>query len=246
MFSIFGGSQEQKVKNQVSDKEMSELTHAKAFYDSVGQSQAIIEFNPDGTILFANDNFLAAMGYRLSEIQGKHHRMFCESNYAKSAEYQQFWRDLANGKFHQGQCNRVKANGDPVWLEASYNPIADKYGKVQSVIKIARDITAVYEKNNEAEEILKALHHSSAVIEFDTTGKILTANENFISATGYSLNQIVGKHHRMFCTSDHSASSEYQHFWNRLARGEAFSGLYERVNSKGRAGSNFWLLIASH
>ncbi len=108
---------------------------------AIGKSQAVIEFNLDGTIITANENFLQAMGYLLSEIQGKHHRMFVEPAMRDSAEYREFWADLNRGQYQAGEYKRIGNGGKEIWIQASYNPILDLNGKPFKVVKYATDVT---------------------------------------------------------------------------------------------------------
>jgi len=110
--------------------------------DAIGRSQATIEFNLDGTIIRANDNFLGAVGYTLEEIQGQHHRMFVEPTYAQSAEYTQFWEKLNRGEFASAEFKRIGKGGKEIWIQASYNPICDLNGKPFKIVKYASDITS--------------------------------------------------------------------------------------------------------
>ena len=108
---------------------------------AIGRSQAVIEFNMDGTIITANDNFLNVMGYTLAEVQGKHHSMFVEPEYKESAEYKQFWEKLNRGEFQAAQYKRMGKGGKEVWIEASYNPIFDLNGRLCKVVKFATDLS---------------------------------------------------------------------------------------------------------
>lgn len=202
--------------------------------EAFGRSQAMISFKPDGTILDANENFCSAIGYRREEIVGKHHRMFVRPEEASSNEYRAFWERLAAGHFDQRQYRRVTKSGADIWIEASYNPVVRR-GKVIKVVKIATDITAVKVANLESNGKLTALSRAQAVIEFTPDGRILTANQNFLDALGYSLEEIVGKHHRIFCEKDYATSADYAAFWPRLAAGEFFSDEFKRLTKDGSA-----------
>ena len=166
--------------------------------DAIMRSQAVISFTTDGEILSANDNFLSAMGYSESEVVGKHHRIFVDSDYAQSEEYQQFWKKLKSGDVHSGEFCRINKQGEEVWIQATYNPVFDDNGDVDYIIKFASDITAQKQRNADYEGQITAINKSQAVIEFDLEGKILNANENFLAAMGYSLSEIKGQHHSMF------------------------------------------------
>ena len=201
--------------------------------EALRRSQAVIEFDLNGIILTANENFCMAVSYALSEIQGKHHRMFVDPVEAASPEYSSFWQQLRSGKFDRGQYLRVAKGGREIWIEASYNPLM-KGGKPYKVVKYATNITAAKIRAMEDDAKLKALSASQAVIEFQPDGTILTANENFCKGLGYSLAEIVGKHHRMFCDPTYVNSDDYQAFWGRLASGEIFSDEFRRVAKDGR------------
>ena len=223
----------------------SDITEAKAksamseaMIAAISRAQAVIEFNLDGTIRSANENFLATTGYSLEEIVGKHHRMFCDTDYAASSEYKAFWTKLNAGEFFGGEFKRVNKAGDTLWLNATYNPIFDSLGNVTGVVKFASDITEAKGKSAMSEAMIDAISRAQAVIEFNLDGTIRSANENFLATTGYSLEEIVGKHHRMFCDTDYAASSEYKAFWTKLNAGEFFGGEFKRVN---KAGDTLWL-----
>ena len=217
---------------------VSKVHESQATLDALSRSQAMIEFSLDGTILTANPNFLAAMGYALSEIAGKHHSMFVEPGYAQSGAYQDFWARLRRGEYNAAEYKRLGKGGNEVWIQASYNPVLDGAGKPFKVLKIATDVTA--EKIISADNTgkLNAISKSQAVIEFDLTGKILTANENFCAVLGYRPDEIVGRHHRMFVQAEDAASPEYKAFWDKLARGEYQAAEYKRI---GKGGNEVWI-----
>ncbi|MFK7912340.1 MAG: PAS domain S-box protein [Pseudomonadales bacterium] len=210
----------------------------QAVMAAVRRAQAVIEFNLDGTIIGANDNFLNTLGYELSEIVGQHHSMFCERSFVDSPAYAGLWRSLAAGEFESGEYMRLDKDGREVWINASYNPIIDPNGKVVKVIKFASDITAQKLESADHEGKIAAINAAQALIEFDLNGQVLTANENFLSAFGYREEEIVGQHHRQFCLPEYAESPEYQTFWQQLGAGEAFSGQFERV---GKNGKQVWI-----
>ncbi len=201
--------------------------------EAIGRSMAVVEFALDGTVLAANQAFLDTMGYTLDEVQGRHHRHFCQPEHAASPAYRDFWRKLGDGEFEAGVYRRVARNGREVWLQASYNPIFDGEGRQVKVVKYATDITAEQMRNAEYQGKVNAMSRAQAVIEFDLEGNVLHANANFLDAMGYTLREIVGQHHKMFCEPDFVRSSEYRDFWARLSRGEFYSGLYKRISKHG-------------
>lgn len=198
------------------------------------RSHAIIEFNLDGTILWANENFLAVVGYALDEVVGKHHRMFVDPAYAGSAEYSDFWAKLNRGEHLSEKYRRIGKGGRDLWLQASYDPLLDANGRPFKVIKVATDITAVEAQTRELQAKIAAIGRSQAVIEFDLGGNILTANENFLAVVGYSLAEVVGRHHRMFVEPAYAGGADYAAQWKRLAGGEFVSGRFRRLAKGGR------------
>ncbi|SDS78703.1 methyl-accepting chemotaxis sensory transducer with Pas/Pac sensor [Pseudomonas asplenii] len=196
---------------------------------------AVIEFDLNGTVLRANDNFLKTMGYRQEQVLGQPHRMFCPPDYARSAEYSQLWSRLKAGQFESGTFERVAADGRSIWLEANYNPIRDESGKTVKVVKYAMDVTAKIQQESEASSKLQAIDRAMAAIEFTPDGNVICANQNFLNLMGYSLAEIQGKHHRTFCIPATTGSSEYQDFWRRLNQGEFFNGQFERLTKRGQS-----------
>ena len=144
----------------------------KAKLDALDRSQAVIEFKPDGTILTANANFLSAVGYSLDEIQGKHHSMFADPEYAASAEYRQFWEALNRGEFQGGEFRRIAKGGREIWIQATYNPLVGGNGKTFKVIKFASDITEAKQRNADLEGQIEAIGKSQAVIEFESASSL--------------------------------------------------------------------------
>ena len=209
--------------------------HDAGLVAALDRVMAVIEFNPDGTILGANAIFSAAMGYDLAEIRGRHHRMFAAPDYAASAEYRQFWDRLNRGEFIAGEFKRFAKGGREIWLQASYNPILDANGRVVRVVKFATDVTEQKNRAMDATGQLEAINRSQAVIEFNLDGTILNANANFCNAMGYALEEIRGKHHRMFAEPAFAASNDYTEFWNKLRRGEFQAAEYKRLAKGGRA-----------
>jgi methyl-accepting chemotaxis protein len=210
----------------------------KAKLEALDASQATIEFNLDGKILTANKRFLDAMGYTLEEIRGQHHSIFVEPSFRNSAEYQQFWAALGRGEFQAAEYKRLGKGGREVWIQASYNPIIGRTGKPYKVVKFATDVTAQKLQAADYEGQINAISKSQAVIQFNMDGTIITANENFLGALGYSLPEIQGKHHGMFVEPSYRGSQEYKAFWDSLQRGEYQAAEYKRI---GKGGREVWI-----
>jgi len=216
----------------------SKANDAEAIVAAFSKSQAMIEFSVDGTILTANENFLAALGYRLDEVVGQHHRMFVEPAYAAGAEYRAFWDRLQKGEYVAAAYKRVGKGGKEVWIQASYNPILDKNGRPAKIVKIASDVTTQKLSTADSQGQLAAISKSQAVIEFSMSGEVLNANENFCRAMGYHLDEIKGRHHRMFVEAEYASGTEYRDFWDRLGRGEYQAAEYLRI---GKGGRQVWI-----
>jgi methyl-accepting chemotaxis protein len=213
----------------------------KALADALGRSQAVIEFDLDGTIRTANDNFLKALGYALGEIQGKHHSMFVAPSERDSAAYRDFWAALKRGEYQAAEYKRIGKGGKEVWIQATYNPVLGADGKPFKVVKFATDITARKIQSMEDAGQIAAVSRAQAVIAFEMDGTIVTANDNFLKALGYTLSEIQGKHHSMFVEQDERGSAAYREFWAKLNRGENQSAEYKRI---GKGGREVWILAS--
>ena len=207
--------------------------NSAAILKSLDKSLAIIEFKPDGTIVTANANFCAAMGYDLGEMTGKHHSMFIEPAEVQSAAYREFWAKLGRGEFDARQYKRLGKGGKEIWIEASYNPVFSG-SKVVKVVKVATDITAAKLQSADNAGKLEAISRAQAVIEFKPDGTIITANENFCSALGYGLGEIQGRNHSMFVEPAVANGSDYREFWAKLGRGEFVSDEFKRIGKGGK------------
>ncbi|UUX95955.1 PAS domain S-box protein [Aquabacterium sp. J223] len=205
---------------------------------AIDRVMAVIEFDLEGRVLRANDNFLAALGYPHDEVVGRHHRIFCEPAYARSTEYQQFWQRLARGESDNGRYRRIAKDGRDVWIQASYNPVLDVDGKPLKIVKFATDITAEMTGAAETQGKLDALGRSQAVIAFDLQGNVLEANANFLRTMGYTPAEVAGRHHSMFCEPELITSQTYRDFWADLGEGQFKSGRFRRL---GKHGAEVWI-----
>ncbi len=209
-----------------------------AVYRALDCVQAIIEFDLDGMVLAANKNFLELFGYEAGEIVGQHHRIFCEKRFVESPEYAELWKRLGAGEHMSGEFKRIAKDGHSVWLQASYNPVFDDDGKPVKVIKFATDMTAEKLQSAEYRGLIQAINRSQAVAEFDLDGRVLDANDNFLKIFGYTKDEIVGQHHRIFCEPGYADSPDYKAFWSKLGRGEFSCGEFRRLN---KGGNEVWL-----
>ncbi|NNM81206.1 MAG: PAS domain-containing protein [Burkholderiales bacterium] len=216
------------------DGSSAELAKLQGQVEAISKSMGVIQFNMDGTVITANQNFLSILGYSLEDIRGKHHRIFVDPAHAESHEYRAFWDKLNRGEFDSGEYKRIGRGGREVWLQASYNPILDQNGKPYMVIKFATEITRQKLRNADYQGQIDAIGKSQGVIEFNMDGTVITANQKFLDVINYSLDEVKGKHHRLFVDPAYANSTEYRAFWERLNRGEYDAALYKRIAKGGR------------
>ncbi|OSI27036.1 methyl-accepting chemotaxis protein [Bradyrhizobium canariense] len=222
-----------KIATEITEKKIRSMTDSSKIA-AIGRAQAVIEFKLDGTIVTANENFCNALGYSLTEIQGKHHSLFMPQAERDGAAYREFWAKLNRGEYQAGEFKRIGKGGREVWILASYNPLLDENGKPFGVAKFATDVTAEKLKNAELAGQISAIEKAQAVIEFNMDGTIITANANFLGALGYSLAEIKGKHHSMFVEPSERDGNGYREFWAALNRGQYQAAEYKRIGKGGR------------
>ncbi len=174
------------------------------------------------------------LGYDLGDIKGQHHSIFVDPQYARSEEYQSFWAKLRRGEYAAAEYQRFGKDGREIWIQASYNPILDTNGQPFKVVKYATDVTEQKMSNAYFSSQIEAIGKSQAVIEFEMDGQIVNANDNFLKAVGYRLDEIRGQHHRIFVDPQYASTGEYSAFWERLQRGEYMASEYQRFGKDGR------------
>jgi methyl-accepting chemotaxis protein len=219
-------------------RELAASAESASLIAAIGKSQAVMEFETDGTILSANDKFLGAMSYTLDEIKGKQDRMFFDPAEQNAAGYSDFWARLSRGEYQSGEYKRIGKGGKEVWVQTSYNPTLDAHGKPFKVVEFATDITAQKLINLDFAGQMAAIRKSQAVVEFQMDGTILTANDNFLRATGYSLDEVKGRHHRMFVDPAEVNGPAYAELWANLNRGQYQAAEFKRI---GKGGKEIWL-----
>lgn len=205
---------------------------------AIHKAQAVIEFDLQGQVIMANQNFLDTMGYRLEEIQGQLHRLFVDPFERESAHYAEFWKKLSAGQYDAGLYRRIAHDGREVWLQASYNPILDERGLPMKVVKYATDVTAQERRNADFEGQLAAISKVQAIIELEMDGTIIRANDLFLKALGYRADEIVGRSHSMFVQDEERKSPAYAEFWRKLGHGQYDTGQYLRI---GKNGKQVWI-----
>jgi methyl-accepting chemotaxis protein len=219
----------------VSARELADLRGKVA---AMSDAQPMIEYDMNGLIMGANDNFLKASGYTLAEIRGQHHRMFVNPEERDTPQYNEFWAKLRRGERQSATYKRVAKNGRPLWAQATYYPVRDSSGKLFKIVKYTVDITDQMLAQAESAGQLAAISKAQCVVEFELDGTLRTANDNFLRAMGYSLDELRGKHHSLFVDPAERESAQYRAFWAKLARGEYETGQYKRF---GRGGRVVWI-----
>lgn len=223
--------------DDVTQRQRLELDYAGQIA-AIRHSQAVVEFELDGTIIDANEIFLETMGYTLGEIQGQRHSMFVDENTRGTAEYREMWQRLNRGEFVAGEFRRVGKGGREVYIQGVYSPIVDKQGKPFKVVKYATDVTQAKLRNADYQGQVAAIGRVQAVIEFGLDGVIMNANDNFLEAMGYRIEEVRGRHHSMFVDPALAASVSYRQFWADLAAGHQQSGRFRRL---GKGGQEVWI-----
>ena len=230
---MFGTNAAQKTKIRDLENALNQISEE---LNAIQRSIGYIKFSPAGSILHANDKFLNITGYSISELENKNHSIFCDQHYIKTNEYRGFWSDLANGIVKSGTFKRYTKQGKLIYLESTYCPVFDQDKKVKTIVTLTSEVTDDQRKLTDNNAIVNALNKSLAVIEFTPDGTILTANDNFLKTVNFSLKDIVGKHHRIFCFNNFY--QENPGFWNRLSNGESFNDRFER---KDASDNTIWL-----
>ncbi|MBL0652433.1 PAS domain-containing methyl-accepting chemotaxis protein [Aeromonas caviae] len=225
--------------NQKASKEASEqaarVVELGAFEQAIQLQVPFVQFTPAGVVTFANALFLKIVGFERDEVIGKHHSTLCFSDDVNTRDYETLWQDLRHGVSRSGRFIRQSKSGKAVWLEATYFPIVID-GKVVRIAKVASDVTQQQSTLERTQALLAALDKSLAVIDFQPDGTVITANQNFLNCFGYRLEEVVGKHHRLFCDTEFYQNNP--HFWQDLGSGDIKSGLFMRL---GHRGEKIWL-----
>ena len=213
----------------------SEVDDLRSHIAAIDRAFSVAELTTTGVLLDANEHFLDMMGYRLDEIRGQNHAMFVDTATRLNPAYRALWDRLGRGEYDAGRYRRVTSDGKEIWWRASYNPILDASGNVTKVAIYANDITADCKAAAEAEGLIDTLRRAQAWIEFLPDGTILDTNEHFSRVFGYSAAELAGQKHSIFMDPAESSSPEYRQFWERLSRGEPFSGKVRRITRNGDA-----------
>ena len=202
--------------------------------NALNQSFGVMECDLQGHILNCNELFLKPLGYQHNEIVGKHVSILLKPAISQSNEYKELWARLNKGENAKLEICRVAKDGTEFWFSTSYVPIIDEAGLVHKVKVYSYCITNEKRRQLDFEGQIFAINNVQSVIQFDMEGHVLTANQNMLDLTGYSLDEVTGKHHAMFVSERFKNSQEYKNFWAKLNRGEAEAGVYHRYGKQGQ------------
>ncbi|NVK72811.1 MAG: PAS domain-containing methyl-accepting chemotaxis protein [Oceanospirillaceae bacterium] len=230
---LFGNN---KLLSRITELEK-ELASFKETQADLRQEMLYFSMTPEGKILEANTLFIKSVGFELTELVGTNIKDLILGKSLEKDHCKKMLSAIENKKHWHGALQVEEKHGKEVWYRATIQPKKLSDGSVQLEV-YAAELTRTISQSREVEDMLAALNRSSAVIEFNLDGIILKANDNFLKEMGYSRDQIIGKHHSMFCDAQETESEEYQQFWQRLRAGEFVSDRFKRIDSRGQ---DVWL-----
>ncbi|CAG8868014.1 Biofilm dispersion protein BdlA [Pseudomonas fluorescens] len=222
-----------KLKNEV-QRLREAWTCVKQVNESLDKAMLVMQLDPQGRIEKVNANFEKDMLYRAEELLGRNIEEIVPAQ-VKSMDFHQRMRDaITRGQHFIGAFRLLRGNGQEAWLRSILQPVRSTEGVLKYFTLHSSDLTRTIETSREHESLINALMRSTAVIEFNLEGEVLTANDRFLQTMGYRLEQVRGKHHRQFCTSEETSSAAYEAFWEKLRRGEFVADRFKRVDAHGR------------
>jgi methyl-accepting chemotaxis protein len=211
-----------------------ELSSLQQVKESLESEMLCLTLDAEGRVEWANANFLQELAYQSGQLLGRAIEDLVPAHVRKDEFQQRFTNALVRGEHFAGTVRLMRGNGQEAWLRSIVQPVRSSDGRIRHFSIYSSDLTRTIEASREHENLITALVRSTAVIEFDLGGHVLTANDRFLGGMGYSLAQIQGKHHRMFCAPEEYNGAEYQNFWKRLNAGEFVAGRFKRADSHGR------------
>src|SRR5471030_2547902 len=211
-----------------------ELSSLQQVKESLESEMLVLTLDPTGRVQSVNPNFLGEMLYKSNDLIGRQIEDLVPAHVKADEFHRRFKNALSRGEHFAGTVRLLRGNGAEAWLRSILQPVRTSNGRIKHFSIYSSDLTRTIEASREHENLITALVRSTAVIEFDLGGHVLTANDRFLGGMGYSLAQIQGKHHRLFCEPAEYNSAEYQAFWKRLNAGEFVAGRFKRVDSRGR------------
>ncbi|PVZ39302.1 methyl-accepting chemotaxis sensory transducer with Pas/Pac sensor [Pseudomonas sp. CC120222-01a] len=215
-----------------------ELMAVEQVKSSLDSEMLVLQLDPQGRIEQVNGNFENEMLYRAEQLIGRNIEEIVPAHVKKLDFYQRMKNAITRGEHLNGAFRLLRGNGEEAWLRSILQPVKTVDGRIRHFSMHSSDLTRTIEASREHESLIKALMRSTAVIEFNLNGEVLTANDRFLQSVGYSLEQVRGKHHRMFCEPAEANSTGYQAFWDRLRRGEYVADRFKRIDAHGRT---IWL-----
>lgn len=226
-----------KTKNQLI-AQAAELLELRQVRDGLSHEMLTLSIDSTFKIIACNDNFAQVLGYTQDQLLGRAMAEIVPSYVSKLPCFHNFRAAVAAGKSITDDYRYLHNDGSLVWIHAHWQPVVDASGNLSRVACYATNITSRLEQASENASFIDALLRSTAVIEFDLSGHVLKANDQFLKAMGYSLGQAKGSHHRVFCKPEDTTSQHYKDFWATLNRGEFVAGRFERIDSRGQT---IWL-----
>ena len=211
-----------------------ELSSLQQVKESLESEMMVLNLEPDGRIQSANQNFISEMRYKGNELIGRQIEEIVPAHVKSDEFHHRFKAALTRGEHFAGTVRLLRSDGQEAWLRSIVQPVRCADGRIKHISIYSSDLTRTIEASREHENLIGALVRSTAVIEFDLNGNVLSANDRFLNGMGYNLAQIKGKHHRTFCEAQEYNSAEYQGFWRRLNAGEFVAGRFKRVDNHGR------------
>ncbi len=215
-----------------------EVATNRQIRESLYREMMVLEVDPQGRVQHANPLFLSEMGFRLDELVGRPIDSFFTDEFKSEPNYAKLKIALQKGEHVSGAFRLLSANGKEAWLRSIWQPIKASNGSLLNITLCASNLTRTIATSQEHDSLISALKRSTAVIEFDLAGQVITANQQFLDGMGYRLEQIKGKHHRIFCEREEAESPAYREFWARLNRGEFVVDRFKRIDAHGR---DVWL-----
>ncbi|KAF7762927.1 methyl-accepting chemotaxis protein [Pseudoalteromonas undina] len=222
----------QPLKTQIADLQ-SKLSVREQVKQSLDSEMLVLELDKQGAILRQNKNFEREFNYSNNKIINKNILDFISENARNNADFHAFKKALSKAEHFAGAIQVSHENGQRDWLRCILHPIKNEQGQLEYLTLHCTVLTQIIESSRENEDLIKALHRSTAVIEFDTQGMVLRVNDNFLKSMSYSRQDVVGKHHGMFCDEQEASSKEYQVFWQRLRNGEFIASRFKRIDKHG-------------
>ncbi len=212
-----------------------ELNELRQLVDGLQREMLTLSVDPQMRIDGCNEGFAKALGYSIGQLVGRPMAEIVPAYVSKLPCYKDLMAAIGSASSITDDYRFLRADGVLVWIRAHWQPITDATGTLTHVRCFANNITVNVEKSAESTSFMEALLRSTAVIEFDLKGTVLSANDQFLRAMGYTLSQVKGQHHRLFCTSEETSSPKYAEFWATLNRGEFVAGRFKRIDSHGHA-----------